>query len=118
MVNQQAAATPWHHVLARLLYAIFLFEIGLFLIIYPWLDAWPINRFATFGGETLATATFADFWRQMWISPYFRGAVSGLGVVNIYISLLEVGAMRKRKLREAEDEESEAGQEPPHDPVE
>lgn len=118
MVTQQATATQWHHVLARLLYAIFLFEIGLFLIIYPWLDAWSINRFATFGGETLATATFADFWRQMWISPYFRGAVSGLGVVNIYISLLEVGSMRRRKLREAEEEESEAGQATPHDPVE
>lgn len=116
-----SSASPWHHVVARLLYAIFLCELGLFLIIYPWLDAWPINRFATFGGETLATATFADFWRKMWMSPYFRGAVSGLGVVNIYISLLEVAAIRRRKMEEP-DEEAATGQperqERPDDPVE
>lgn len=118
MVTTGTSPTPWHHVVARLLYAIFLCEIGLFLIIYPWLDAWQINRFATFGGDTLTTATFADFWRRMWISPYFRGAVSGLGVVNIYISLLEVAAMRKRKLQEPDEEPVEEGQERPVDPLE
>ena len=97
MVSVGVASPPWHHVLARLLFAIFLFELGVFLIIYPWLDAWTSNRFATFGAESLAAATFADFWRSTWVNPYFRGAISGLGVVNIYISLLEVFSMRRRR---------------------
>ena len=102
MVGSGVAPTPWHHVLGRLLFAIFLCELGIFLIIYPWLDAWSINRFATFAGDSLATATFADFWRRMWVSPYFRGAISGLGVVNIYISLLEVVSMRRRRVETAD----------------
>lgn len=115
MVSHAETPAPWHHVLARLLFAIFLFELGVFLIVYPWLDAWSINRFATFGGDTLTTATFADIWRRMWISPYFRGAISGLGVVNIYISLLEVVSMRRRKTEPDGEErfEDHAG-----DPVE
>lgn len=84
--------------LSRLLFAIFCCELGIFLIVFPWMDAWTTNRFATFnGGPTLAAATFADWWRNMWISPYFRGAVSGLGVVNVYISLHEVFQMRQRR---------------------
>jgi hypothetical protein len=31
----------------------------------------------------------------VWDSPYFRGALSGLGVVNIYISLAEVFRFRR-----------------------
>jgi len=83
--------------LARLLFAIFCCELGIFLIVFPWMDGWTTNRFATFsGGESLTAATFAGYWRAAWVSPYFRGAVSGLGVVNIYISLLEVFNMRRR----------------------
>jgi len=104
VVSAGVAARPWHYVLARLLFAIFLCELGIFLIIYPWLDAWSTNRFATFGGDSLATATFADIWRRTWISPYFRGAISGLGVVNIYISLLEVFSMRRRRIEQADSD--------------
>jgi hypothetical protein len=43
----------------------------------------------------------------MWVSPYFRGAISGLGVVNIYISLLEVVSMRRRRVEPAEIESFE-----------
>ncbi|MCC7235892.1 MAG: hypothetical protein IT163_11350 [Bryobacterales bacterium] len=111
-----AAPTPWHHVLARLLFALFLCELGLFLIIYPWLDVWATNRFATFGGDTLASANFAGLWRRMWISPYFRGAISGLGFVNIYISLLEVFSMRRRHI--PDDEESSGPDEAHGDSIE
>ena len=98
-----AAPPPWHHVLARLLFALFLCELGLFLIIFPWLDAWATNRFATFGGGTLATADFAVLWRRIWLSPYFRGAISGLGFLNIYISLIEVFSMRRRVVSSGEE---------------
>ncbi|MEP7361789.1 MAG: hypothetical protein ABI972_00920 [Acidobacteriota bacterium] len=115
MVGTGVAPTHWHHVLGRLLFAIFLCELGIFLIVYPWLDAWSINRFATFAGDSLATATFADFWRRMWISPYFRGAISGLGVVNIYISLLEVVSMRRRRV---DIPDTDAAEDCSGDPVE
>ena len=33
--------------------------------------------------------------RDVWDSSYFRGALSGLGLVNIYISLAEVFRLRR-----------------------
>lgn len=27
--------------------------------------------------------------RDLWQDPYFRGAVSGLGIVNIYLAIVE-----------------------------
>ena len=59
---------------------IFAFELGLFLVIFPWLRAWELNW------VPLHSATYAAIWS----SPYFRGALSGLGVLNIYIALLEL----------------------------
>ncbi len=49
-------------------------ELGLLLLILPWSSAWRHNHFVAVG--TL-------FWRW-WISPYLRGAVSGLGLLNLW----------------------------------
>ena len=54
-------------------------EVGGFLLIFPWLDAWHLNHF-----PALVPALFG-----IWDDPYFRGAVSGLGVVNLIISLAQ-----------------------------
>lgn len=65
--------------LLRICFAIFTFEIGLFLLIFPWRDSWMVNYFQ---GAT-------QFLAGVWDSPYFRGAVSGLGLANIYLAVLE-----------------------------
>ena len=36
----------WFHRLSSVLFIIFCFELGLFLLIYPWTDAWSDNYFA------------------------------------------------------------------------
>jgi hypothetical protein len=33
--------------------------------------------------------------RNLWDNPYVRGAVSGLGIVNIYISFSELFRLRR-----------------------
>lgn len=33
-------------------------------------------------------------WHQAWNSTWFRGAVSGMGLLNIYISLVEIFRFR------------------------
>ena len=77
----------WQSRLLQISFAIFAFEIGLFLVIFPWLgDAWSVNYFESFGPA----------FRTIWDGPYFRGAVSGLGFVNIYIGLLQVARMFRR----------------------
>ena len=66
--------------LLRLCFAIFTFEIGLFLTVFPWADIWSRNYFS---GIFPALET-------VWEDPYFRGAITGLGIVNIYVACLEV----------------------------
>jgi hypothetical protein len=75
----------WYHKTMGLLAVIFFFEIGVFLLIFPWASDWNLNYFATL-----------PFWVQdMWNSPYFRGAISGLGLLNIYVSFMEVFRLRR-----------------------
>jgi hypothetical protein len=63
-----------------ILVAIFL-EIGLLLIIIPWWSAlWDQNYFA----RTL------PFVHSVIANNYVRGAISGLGLVNIYVGLAEL----------------------------
>ena len=85
----------WYHKLSNLLFAIFCFEMGLFLIVFPWVDAWSVNYFGYIAPATSGEAAVAEIWRGLWLSPYFRGAVSGLGLVNLYISFVEVFRLRR-----------------------
>ena len=75
----------WYQKLAAVLYAFFCFEIGLLLILLPWLDIWDRNYFSHLAAR----------WPGVWMSPYLRGAVSGLGVVDIAISFIEVFRLRR-----------------------
>ncbi len=78
-------AYRWYHKLAGLMAVIFCFELGIFLLIFPWVSDWHLNYFAT-----------VPFWRsEFWTSPYVRGAVSGIGLLDIYISLVEVFRLRR-----------------------
>ena len=70
---------PWYSKILSLCLVVFCFEIGVFLIVFPWLDAWESNR----------AATYAPGLGDVWGSPFFRGALSGLGLVNIYIACAE-----------------------------
>jgi hypothetical protein len=54
-------------------------------MIFPWTPYWDANYFGS----------LAPQWRQFWSNLYFRGAVSGLGVVNLYIAVLELYRLRR-----------------------
>ena len=59
---------------------IFAFELGLFLIIFPWLSNWDLSWMAA----------RSPLLSSLWMSHYFRGALSGLGLLNIYIAVVEL----------------------------
>ena len=83
--SDQRPAHRWYHKLGSVMTAIFCFELGVFLLVFPWSSLWDANYF-----------TFLPLWaRDIWINPYFRGAISGLGLLNIYISFLEVFRLRR-----------------------
>ena len=70
----------WRHKFRKLLLVIVCAEVGIILLVFPWLDIW---------GENFLSSGSAD-WYSIWMNSYFRGAVSGLGAVNIYISFMEL----------------------------
>jgi len=84
-VEPVRAKTAWYQRLGVLLFIIVCFEVGVFLLIFPWMEYWNNNTIAG----------LAPWMREVWASPYFRGALSGLGVINIYISLSEVFRLRR-----------------------
>jgi hypothetical protein len=79
------AGPKWFSRLSSVLFVVFCFELGLFLLIYPWTEAWTENYFSAAVPDSAVTV-----WREFWNNPYVRGAVSGLGLVNIWIAIAEV----------------------------
>jgi hypothetical protein len=67
-------------------FAVFAFEVGLFLVIFPWQDSWTFNYFQGLNPN------LESFWDE----PSFKGLVTGLGFVNIYIALLQVIRLLRR----------------------
>ena len=90
----EAPRYRWYHKLGSIIFAFFCFEVGVFLILFPWLTLWDANYFSL----------LTEDWRQVWMSPYFRGAVSGVGIVNIYIAVLEVFRLRRFAAPDHDDE--------------
>jgi hypothetical protein len=82
------ASISRRHWLVPLCFALFSFEIGLFLVVFPWMDSWSLNYFAG----------IAPGLEDLWEEPAFRGAVTGLGFVNIYVAMVQLfGLFRRRQ---------------------
>lgn len=79
-LNSTTTKLGWQRRLLRISLALFIFEVGAFLVIFPWTEDWNVNYFQSF------TPVIRDLWYQ----PSFRGALTGLGFVNIYIACLQV----------------------------
>jgi hypothetical protein len=84
---QTRRSHTWQSRLLGICMAIFTFEIGLFLVIFPWMDD-------TWSGNYLQK--LIPVLRGVWGDPYFRGALTGLGLVNIYIACLEMIRLFRR----------------------
>jgi hypothetical protein len=82
---QPEAKYRWYHRVGAVAAAVFCFEVGAFLILFPWGRYWD---------TTLASLIPAGA-RPLWLNPYFRGAVSGLGLLNVYISIVEALRLRR-----------------------
>ena len=80
------AATPvkpkWLRRLGNVLFIIFCLELGLFLLIFPWTDSWGTNYFAWIGPLKLQ-----PYWHQVWNNSYLRGAISGIGLLNVWVAI-------------------------------
>jgi hypothetical protein len=64
----------------RLLYVAFFLEVGLLLVVLPWSAFWERNYFAM----TWPTL------RELLTNNFVRGAVTGLGLVNLYAGFADL----------------------------
>ena len=73
----------WRRIQA-LLFILFCLEMGLVLILFPWSSLWDRNYFFS----------LAPQWSTIFSSSYLRGAISGIGLVNVWIALSEAWRLR------------------------
>ena len=87
--DHESPVSPAHRtrtqVLTHLFFILFCLEIGLVLLLLPWTHLWDNNYFFS---VTIR-------WSELWFSFYLRGAISGLGILNMWIGLTEIWHMRR-----------------------
>ncbi len=71
----------WHRRVLGFCLVIFALELGLFLLAFPWRPEWEMSWIPVHS-KRLA---------PIWMSPYFRGVVSGLGLLNLGVAFAELG---------------------------
>ena len=79
----------WIQVAGSVLFALICLELGVLLVIGPWLDFYDRNLLFSLKPE----------WRPFFLHPAFRGALNGLGFMNFFIALNEiVDLLRPRRV--------------------
>ena len=73
-------AEGWLESIGAILFIVFCLEIGIFLLIFPWMAPWHNNWLAS--------------WLP-WGNPYFRGGLSGIGALDVYIGLSAAVRLRR-----------------------
>lgn len=71
----------------RLLIIAVLIELGLLLIVVPWSTYWERNYFAQVSPLVQAIVT----------NNFVRGAITGLGAVNVMAALTDLAALIRRR---------------------
>lgn len=74
--------------LAKALYALYVLyciEVGLFLIVFPWMEFWNQNLLLH----------YVPFLRLLFLNNFFRGAVTGLGFANLVVGAWEIASYRR-----------------------
>jgi hypothetical protein len=71
--------------ITAIVFIVFCFELGIFLLVFPWLEYWGGNWFFQ----------LQPAWREFWMSPHLRGFVSGLGILNLAIAFIEILRLRR-----------------------
>jgi hypothetical protein len=71
--------------IGHIIYILYSLEVGIFLLFLPWQDIWD-NNYLLYQYPQI---------RPVVVNSYFKGAVLGLGIVNIMIGIQEIAHLRK-----------------------
>ena len=84
-VRVQQPGFHWYHKMWAVLLVTFCLEIGFFLVIFPWTSYWETNYFSQ----------LVPGWHVYWYNNYVRGAVSGIGALDLYVAFAEIFRLRR-----------------------
>jgi hypothetical protein len=70
----------WFHYLGPAVFALFCIELGVLLVLAPWIEIYERNVFQFIPLN----------WQPFFLSHHFRGALSALGFLNFLIALNEL----------------------------
>jgi len=73
----------WHRVVLNICLILFAGELGFCLLFLPWGRGWEMSYIPVHSPRL----------SDLWMSPYFRGLLSGLGLLNVYVALAETGRL-------------------------
>jgi hypothetical protein len=90
-VSREARQGQFRRRLWAICFALLTLEIGSFLLVFPWVDAWTLNHV-----PSLFPSVFAEL-QDLWDEPIFKAAVSALGAANLCISFLQVSSLFRKK---------------------
>ena len=91
LTSQREEAPPhrpaplWRRI-QSIVFILFCLEMGIVLVLFPWSSLWDRNYFFA----------LAPQWSALFSSSYLRGAISGVGVVNVGIAVSEAWRLRSR----------------------
>ena len=66
----------WRRRLWVVLFALFAFEIGAFLVVFPWMDSWSLNHLPSFFPSNQIAI------QDLWDEPYFRAVAKLPGAMQ------------------------------------
>jgi hypothetical protein len=81
-----------------LIFAAYFLEAGIVLMMAPWSAFWERNAFAQ-----------APMLAEWLSNAFFRGAVSGIGLITAIAGLAELAGAFRRRQADAEPDEQRAG---------
>lgn len=87
VLQSSATSTGAWRRLGRAALIVVLLELGLLLLVVPWTGVWQHNYFAQHFSALGA-------WL---LSPYCKGAISGLGLINLWFGTGEISHFRLRR---------------------
>jgi hypothetical protein len=83
--HPQGIPDPMMNRLLAILYILFCFEVGVLLFVLPWVSLWNKNFFV---GHYPWISTMAHNY-------FVRGAISGIGLADIWLAFFELWRFRK-----------------------
>ncbi len=83
--SKQDRLLNWLYTTYRLVHITYWLVVGCFLMLFPWQRIWEHN-YLLYSYPAL---------RPVVVNPFLKGAVLGLGIVNLIIGFLEIAHLRK-----------------------